>query len=876
MMSIGILGFIVWAHHMARVKKARKNKVCLQKGLWEGLAALFEVNSWVVKHLSKGRQLFIATTILYLTTNLLLNQSIPILKTCRVNKIKTRILGSCATVQEQLCSSIFTMNVFYTCGKTKQTIVKLIAKRMFNRLKSIVDPPQVGINLPIICRNHVMPKVINHNFRTRSSVIALNLLKANFRLKGTRFFVSNKTIEGHTLWSSEIVTQELSILKENSKNNNITEVNAIVNSLLSNSEFWKICYESIKNSPEINVSEENLVISKNLETINDVYLDFFYKLSINVPKGKFQFGATKKVEILESKQRKKSFKIIEFKDKIVQKGMAIILEQVSEHRFLDCSFGFRRSKSCHDAIAYIKRKVPSGMWAIEGDMSKCFDRFNHKRIVSLIDKKYVSHQVFKDLLYKALKIKAISLSGLFTKKIGISQKSVVNPILCNIYLHEFDVFIMENKRLEKFRMAKAPTVNSKFTALLSLSKEEELEALDVKKNKGKLKYWKFLHQTRVTKLKLAKEKNISRTLLKGRNRRLAYVRYANDFIIFIWGTKNDCLEIRNLVKNFLKGDLDLVLPEDKSSIIYLKKDKANFLGFQLWQSPYKILSKKFDVNPYGKIDRTKMHTKFRGATLQTPRLRITFSMNEVLRKLVDKGLVRYKAGKFFPTSYKSILQYDVLNIVMYLKAVFLGLANYYGVAHNWYDAKTLYNYFGLFCTAMTIAHKTKSKSSKIFKKYGSNLTIKVNENYSVGSYGVLSNAKFKKNIKEFYASDVTAMNVEQLLLVNLKFAKKHLITWPCVICGMPAEMHHIKTVRKALLKKKLKSFNYYLEAMRLVKRNTLPVCKYHHQLIHAGKYDGESLSNLFKSFKENGVGYHEKKAKELIQKSQKSEKSEKN
>jgi hypothetical protein len=43
-------------------------------------------------------------------------------------------------------------------------------------------------------------------------------------------------------------------------------------------------------------------------------------------------------------------------------------------------------------------------------------------------------------------------------------------------------------------------------------------------------------------------------------------------------------------------------------------------------------------------------------------------------------------------------------------------------------------------------------------------------------------------------------------------------------------------------------FNAYLEAMRLVNRKTLPLCKYHHNLVHSGEYDGESLSNLFESF----------------------------
>lgn len=93
-------------------------------------------------------------------------------------------------------------------------------------------------------------------------------------------------------------------------------------------------------------------------------------------------------------------------------------------------------------------------------------------------------------------------------------------------------------------------------------------------------------------------------------------------------------------------------------------------------------------------------------------------MSSVLVKLVDKGLVRYKAGKLFPTSYKTTLQYNISNIIIYLKSVFRVLANYYGYCHNWYDAKTLYNYFGKFCVAMTLASKTKYKVPKIFAKCG--------------------------------------------------------------------------------------------------------------------------------------------------------------
>jgi len=69
--------------------------------------------------------------------------------------------------------------------------------------------------------------------------------------------------------------------------------------------------------------------------------------------------------------------------------------------------------------------------------------------------------------------------------------------------------------------------------------------------------------------------------------RVYYVRYVNDFILGILGSKETCGIIKTEIKSFLSERLQLSLNIYKTKITHSTKDKALFLGYQICCTPMK-------------------------------------------------------------------------------------------------------------------------------------------------------------------------------------------------------------------------------------------------------------------------------------------------
>lgn len=128
-------------------------------------------------------------------------------------------------------------------------------------------------------------------------------------------------------------------------------------------------------------------------------------------------------------------------DRALQALAKLALEPEWEAKFEENSYGFRPGRPCHDAVAAIFnsiRFVPK--YALDADISKCFDQINHEALLSKIG----TFPRFRRVIKAWLKSGVIEKGTLFPTEEGTPQGGVISPLLANIALHGLETRIREN------------------------------------------------------------------------------------------------------------------------------------------------------------------------------------------------------------------------------------------------------------------------------------------------------------------------------------------------------------------------------------------------------------------------------------------------
>ena len=136
------------------------------------------------------------------------------------------------------------------------------------------------------------------------------------------------------------------------------------------------------------------------------------------------------------KQEKRGLGIPAVEDKLVQLAIKRILEAIYEADFLDCSYGFRPDRNCHQAIIKLDNEVMTKPvnFVVEVDIRKFFDNVDHYWLLRCIEERIRDPNLI--WIIRRLLQAGVMEEGAFSASIiGTPQGGIVSPLLANIYLH---------------------------------------------------------------------------------------------------------------------------------------------------------------------------------------------------------------------------------------------------------------------------------------------------------------------------------------------------------------------------------------------------------------------------------------------------------
>ena len=579
---------------------------------------------------------------------------------------------------------------------------------------------------------------------------------------------------------------------------------------LYNTEFYLLAYQQIKSA------EGNMTVGIDSETIDGMGMERIHTLIEKIKDFSYQPNPARRSYIPKANGKRRPLGIPSFDDKLIQEVVRLLLESIYEPTFHNCSHGFRPNKSCHTALKYVQKYFTGTKWFIEGDIKGCFEQIDHHILISILRRR-IKDEYFIGLIWKFLKAGYMEDWKYHNTYSGTPQGSIISHILANIYMNELDYFMEEYAKA--FYSGKRRKVNPVYKKMQRMYQKKQKELKQKETNGNECERENLVSEIKELKRNLRETQYSDQ--MDSEYKRIFYIRYADDFLIGIIGSKKEAEQIKNQISNFLSEKLHLELSKEKTLITH-GHDFANFLG-------YHITVAKGEYNKKIKTGTTR-------------RVNIGKVFLYVPKEKWMKRLLQYKALKikydkqngnqeiWEPVRRTQLMHLDDIEILNQYNAEIRGLYNYYRLANN---VSVLNNFYYVMRYSMlkTFAGKYRTRISKIIRKYrqGKDFVVKYHKKDGIGRV-LFYNKGFQRDTKVGMSNpDVIARAIENYSRSGLI---KRLKANQCEWCGkenVPIEVHHIRKLKDLKGKKKWEI------VMIARKRKTMALCIDCHNKLHAGK-----------------------------------------
>lgn len=305
-----------------------------------------------------------------------------------------------------------------------------------------------------------------------------------------------------------------------------------------------LAYRNIKRNTG---SHTPSVDGKNISDIEILPTSIFLKM-IRKKFSNYNPKQVKRVNIPKANGKIRPLGIPSIWDRLIQQCILQILEPICEAKFYKHNYGFRPNRSTEHAIAVCHQKITLAhlQYVVDVDIKGFFDEVNHTKLMRQLWTIGIQDKQLLVIIRKILKAPIrFSNHKIVKPNKGTPQGGILSPLLANVCLNEFDWWIANQWEMRTVKEYK-PYFRENGTLYRGNN-------------------YKKLRQS--TKLK-----------------EMYLIRYADDFKIFC-RTRKDANKIFIAVKLWLKERLKLPISEEKSQITNLKKQKSEFLGFELSMKP---------------------------------------------------------------------------------------------------------------------------------------------------------------------------------------------------------------------------------------------------------------------------------------------------